>query len=76
MLDAKGNFVRDLKPSDFQVFEDGKPQPIAAFGLIDLPAPVPGKAVPATPAAAPPGVLSVAALQKLEGRVYLFILDD
>ena len=76
VLDAKGNFVRDLKPSDFQVFEDGKPQQIAAFGLVDLPAPVPGKAVPATAAATPPGVLSVAALQQLGGRLYLFVVDD
>jgi VWFA-related protein len=75
VLDAKGNFVRDLKPADFQVFEDGKPQQIAAFGLIDLPLPVPGKAGSAA-AAASPGVLSVAALEKLGGRLYLFVVDD
>jgi VWFA-related protein len=76
VLDAKGAFVRDLKQSDFQVFEDGKAQQIASFGLIDLPQPVPAKAASNAAPVASPQVLNVETLQKLEGRLYLFIVDD
>jgi hypothetical protein len=31
--DAKGNLVRDLKPDDFTVLEDNKPQKIASFDI-------------------------------------------
>src|SRR5688500_5615185 len=37
VTDAQGRFVRDLAAADFQVFEDGKPQKIAAFSLVDIP---------------------------------------
>ncbi len=74
VLDAKGNFVRDLKQADFQVFEDGVPQTIASFSLVDLPAPSRGAAL--RPETTIPTVLSVDALQKLEGRIYLFVIDD
>ena len=37
VTDAQGNFVRDLKKEDFQVFEDGKPQTITDFTLVDIP---------------------------------------
>src|SRR5215813_4985700 len=32
VTDDKGNYVTGLRPSDFQVFEDGIPQKIANFG--------------------------------------------
>jgi len=31
--DQKGNFVRDLKREDFEVLEDGKPQPVTHFAV-------------------------------------------
>ena len=37
VLDARGMFVRDLKKEDFQVLEDGAPQTIATFALVDIP---------------------------------------
>ena len=37
VTDRQGNFVRDLKKEDFQVLEDGKPQTIANFSLVDIP---------------------------------------
>ena len=37
VTDAKGNFVRDLTKDDFQIFEDGKPQTVATFSLVDIP---------------------------------------
>ena len=37
VTDSKGNFVRDLTKEDFQILEDGKPRPLAAFSLVDIP---------------------------------------
>ena len=37
VTDQKGSFVRDLKKEDFEVFENGKPQTISAFSVVDLP---------------------------------------
>ncbi len=33
--DRSGRFVRDLKPGDLQVFEDGAPQNVRSFRLVD-----------------------------------------
>src|SRR5262245_56037377 len=60
--DKKGNPVRDLRRSDFTVYEDGVPQEIVTFALEEIPgsAPETAAAAPAapapTPAAAPPAV--------------------
>src|SRR5258705_9178200 len=75
--DRQGNFVRDLKQSDFQVFEDGQQQDITTFSFVDLPIPDPKKPLvePATgPLAGKPFVLREG--ESVEGRVYLFVLDD
>src|SRR5581483_7482664 len=37
VVDRNGNFVRGLTASDFQIVENGKPQKIANFGVVDLP---------------------------------------
>src|SRR4026209_2416516 len=37
VTDAQGRFVRDLKRGDCKVFEDGKPQTVSAFTLVDIP---------------------------------------
>lgn len=37
VVDDKGNLVKDLKPSDFRVWEDGVPQAIASFQHQDVP---------------------------------------
>jgi VWFA-related protein len=71
-----GRFVRDLKASDFEVLEDGKPVKINAFTLVDLPvtttvarSPLSGK-----PIEIEPDVHSNA--HASEGRVYIIVLDD
>ena len=62
--DKKGNAVRDLKASDFEVFEDGVKQRIESFNVYGLPigegvakantpAAAPAAATPSVPAAAP-----------------------
>ncbi len=71
-VDGQGNFVRTLKQEDFQIIEDGKPQAVSTFALVDIPvekheAPLysrnPIEADVATNA------------QPFDGRVYLFVLD-
>ena len=37
VVDRDGNPVRGLKQEDFQVLEDGKPQKIQTFGMVDIP---------------------------------------
>lgn len=37
VTDRNGNFVRGLKPSDFEILEGGKPRPVAFFGSEQLP---------------------------------------
>ena len=37
VTDDSGQFVRGLQADDFRVFEDGKPQTIASFALVDVP---------------------------------------
>ena len=37
VVDADGNLVRDLTKDDFQVEEDGQPQTISTFELVDIP---------------------------------------
>jgi VWFA-related protein len=62
--DKKGNVVRDLKASDFEVFEDGVKQRVESFTVFglptdedvakgDTPAAAPGAVTPAAPAALP-----------------------
>jgi VWFA-related protein len=37
VADANGNFLRGLKASDFDVAEDGQPQTISTFSIVDIP---------------------------------------
>ncbi|MGH9146974.1 MAG: hypothetical protein ACRD1Q_09710, partial [Vicinamibacterales bacterium] len=37
VLDAQGNFIRDLTKQDFQLFEVDKPQTIDQFALVNIP---------------------------------------
>jgi VWFA-related protein len=78
VVDTKGNFVPNLKRDDFQLLEDGKPQKVNTFGMVDL---------PQTPAASSrPLFVGKDALpiepdvasneQVLDGRLYLILLDD
>ena len=65
--DKSGNFVRGLKPEDFTILEDNKPQKVVSFDVENIDSvatqgvaqakPLPGQSAPATPtaAAAPSG---------------------
>jgi VWFA-related protein len=77
VTDRQGNFIRDLKQADFQLFEDGWKQDITVFNLVDVPPPDPKRPVVSAEAGTPgaaPFVLREG--DSVEGRVYLFVLDD
>jgi VWFA-related protein len=76
VVDRNGNFVRGLKQEDFQVLEDGKPQKVQTFGMVDIPLVRPrrplffgGDDLPIDPDVA-------VNKQALDGRLYLIVLDD
>ena len=72
VADQQGNFVANLQKEDFQVLEDGKPQTISAFSLIDIPVvPAPSTAFAVR---VEPDVQSN--LRPFDGRVYVVVLDD
>lgn len=73
VTDQQGNFVRNLKKEDFQVFEDGKPQSISTFSVVDIPI---ERAERPLFSARPiePDVQSNE--RPFDGRVYVLILDD
>jgi VWFA-related protein len=75
VLDSRGDFVRGLAQSDFQVFEDGKAHPISAFTAVDIPFIAADRTVPDVPVAAVDPVASNDSTE-VDGRVYLFVLDD
>jgi VWFA-related protein len=72
VVDADGNPVRDLTAADFEILEDGVPQEVSAFSLVDLP--VERDIRPLFASA--PVELDVQANSRAEGRIYLFVLDD
>lgn len=75
VLDARGEFVRGLTQSDFQILEDGQLQTITAFSAVDIPSiPVNAK-VPDAPRAAADAVASDEPIE-VEGRVYVFVFDN
>ncbi len=75
VLDADGQFVSGLAQSDFRILEDGKPQTITAFSAVDLPFIPADSSVPAAPLARLDAVASND-VPEVDGRAYLFVLDD
>ncbi len=72
VTDAQGNPVTDLTASDFDVFEDGKPQKVSAFSLVNIPIERAERPLFAGKAIEP----DVQTNEHLEGRIYLLVLDD
>src|SRR5215208_5008324 len=73
VFDRQGRFVSDLKRDDFQVLEEGVPQDVSAFTLVNIPI---ERAERPLFAANPiePDVATNAT--PFEGRVYVLVLDD
>src|SRR5580765_7056514 len=73
VTDRDGQFVRGLAKEDFQIFEDGKPQPISTFAVVDIPVERAQRPLGA-PTAIEPDVKSNE--QPFDGRVYVMVVDD
>lgn len=76
VVDRDGNFVRGLKQEDFQVFEDGRPQKVQTFGMVDIPNTRLRKPRYLAPEALPIEPDVAVNKQVLDGRLYLIVLDD
>jgi VWFA-related protein len=75
VTDAQGNYVRDLKKEDFQIFEDGKPQTISNFVPVVIPVERSEQAL--FTAATKPIEPDVQTNEKgFNGRVYVMVLDS
>ena len=73
VADEQGNFVRGLTKDDFQVFEDGKPQTISTFALVNIPVEQAQRPLFASRPIEP----DVESNERpFEGRVYVLVLDD
>ncbi len=70
--DAMGNPVTDLRAADFQVLEDGQAQMVTAFSHVNIPITRNDRPL-FSPTAIEPDVETNAGL---DGRIYLFVLDD
>ena len=73
VTDARGNYVRDLKKEDFQVFEDGKPQAVTNFALVDIPIERAERPLFAKQAVEPDVRTNE---RPFEGRIYVMVLDQ
>jgi VWFA-related protein len=71
VTDAEGMPVRGLSADDFDVFENGKPRPLAAFRAVDIP--IERREEVEQQPLAEADVLSN---DGPEGRVYMFVLDE
>ena len=73
VTDQQGNFVRDLTKDDFQILEQGKPQTVANFSLVDIP--VESSDPPLfRPTPIEPDVRSNR--NDFNGRIFVIVLDD
>jgi VWFA-related protein len=73
VTDGRGTFVRDLKREDFTVLEDGKPQPVDAFALVDIPLERVDRPLYRDDAVDPDVFTNE---RDFEGRIYLIMLDS
>ena len=72
VTDLQGRVVTDLSQADFEVLEDGRPQKIAAFSLVNLPVDRPERPLFAGAPIEPDVQTNTAA----DGRIYMIVLDD
>jgi VWFA-related protein len=73
VTDQQGNFVRNLTKEDFQIFEQGKPQQVTNFSLVDIPV---EKFDPPLFKAKPIESDVRSNRKEFDGRVFVLVLDD
>ena len=76
VVDSNGRFVRGLRQEDFQVSEDGRPQKIQTFGMVDIPVRPARNPSYFGPDAMPIDPDVSTNRQALDGRLFLIVLDD
>jgi VWFA-related protein len=75
VTDSQGNYVRDLKKEDFQIFEDGKPQVLSNFVPVVIPVERSEQAL--FTAGSKPIEPDVQSNERgFAGRVYVMVLDS
>jgi VWFA-related protein len=72
VTDAQGNPATNLTAADFELLEEGVPQNVASFAMVNLPMDHPTQPTFATEAVEPDARTNGTS----EGRIYLFLLDD
>lgn len=73
VIDAQGKFVSGLAQNDFTILEDGKPQQISVFNLVNLPVERQARPLFASNPVEPDVQTNASGNS---GRVYLIVLDD
>jgi VWFA-related protein len=73
VTDEQGNFIGGLTRDDFEVFEDGKPQKIDMFSLVEIPVEKPERFRFLDK---PVSTDARSNRQPFSGRVYVIVLDD
>ena len=73
VTDAQGDFVRTLTRDDFQILEDGKPQALSTFSMVDIPIARPDPPLFAK-TVIPPDVATNRT--PFDGRIFVLVIDD
>jgi VWFA-related protein len=73
VTDRAGAFVKGLTADDFEIFENGRPQTLSTFALVDIPV---GGASAMSGATGPVESDVRATAHTFDGRIYVFLLDD
>jgi VWFA-related protein len=73
VFDQQGQFIAGLTPGDFQVFEDGRPQKVTAFSLVNIPLERVERPLFASKPIEPDVRTN---MQAADGRIYVIMLDD
>jgi VWFA-related protein len=72
VTDRNGNLVRNLTKEDFQILEDGRPQKVELFTIVDVPIERADRVIPDRPPLEP----DVRINDRFEGRMFAIVLDD
>lgn len=73
VTDERGHFVEGLSKDDFELFEDGSPQEISTFSVVDIPLPAAGARAAARTQAFSDVKTNA---EPITGRLYVIVLDD